>query len=316
MEKRKPSQYIWFVLASIALHLFFFFGFIFLNEFLFFSELFKRLDHEIIDKTDDLTAQIELIDIKENQKQVVEQDDSINKEEPAEADYLSKDDQSVKEQTKASISGAFKNSRPSQARPESVQSSPTVTAKKMVTERPPFKSASPLGLAGLAPSNDLEEIIQRQEAYQKQQQQTPLSQASTQSPLATPSMTDDYLEDVKQGDFTRLNTRRFEHYSFYSRVKGQLRSHWNPLIRQEVYFIYSTKRSLASLNKKRTTLRVTLDKNGYLTKVELLTTSGNEKIDMAAIQAFRTAAPFPNPPIELLEKDGHLRLFWDFVLET
>jgi protein TonB len=316
MEKRKPSHYIWFVLASIALHLLFFFGFIFLNNLLFFSELFKRLDHEIVDKTEDLSAQIELVDIKENQRQIVEQDEKANKKKPEESDYLSRDDQTVKEQTKARLNGAFKNSSPSPAQPQAAQSSPTVPAKKMLQSRPPFRNSAPLGLAGLTPSNDLDEIMKRQEEYQKQQKQSPLSQASPPSPFSGPSMTDDYLEDVKEGDFTRLNTRRFEHYSFYSRVKGQLRSHWNPLIRQEVYFIFSTTRSLASLDKKRTTLRVTLDKNGYLKQIELLTTSGNRKIDMAAIQAFRTAAPFPNPPKELLEKDGHLRLFWDFVLET
>jgi len=253
---------------------------------------------------------------------VVEQDDVSNKQKPDDPDYLSKNDQSVKEETKARLNGAFKNSKPSPAQPQapsSQPSTPSITAKKMLESRPPFKNTSPLGLAGLTPSNDLEEIMKRQEEYEKQQRQQrqrPLSQASPASPYSTPSATDDYLKDVKEGDFTRLNTRRFEHYSFYSRVKGQLRSHWNPLIRQEVYFIFSTQRSVASLDKKRTTLRVTLDKNGYLKQVELLTTSGNRKIDMAAIQAFRTAAPFPNPPAELLEKDGHLRLFWDFVLET
>ena len=313
MEKRKPSHYIWFTLASIALHLLFFFGFIFLNNLLFFSELFKRLDHSIVDKTDDLNAQIELVDIKENQKQIVEQSENAEEKDPDEADYLSRNDQVVKEQTKARLNGAFKNSHSNPFQLQTASNSPKVSAKKMLQNRPPFKNLSPLGLAGLTPSNDLEEIMKKQE---REYQKSPLGQNSPQSSFSEPNMTDDYLKDIKKGDFTRLNTRRFKHYSFYSRVKGQLRSQWNPLIRQEVYFIFSTKRSLASLNKKRTTLRVTLDQNGYLRQIELLTTSGNHKIDIAAIQAFRKAAPFPNPPKELLEKDGHLRLFWDFVLET
>ena len=343
-EKRKPSQYIWFALASIALHFFFFFGFILLNDFLFFSELFKRLDHTIVDKTNDLSTQIELVDIRENSKQVVEQDERANNKKPKKTAYLSHSDQTVKEETKAHLTGAFQNSQTRtsqpqpqpqsqlrsqpQSQPQIPPTSPTArtTAKQMIQDRPPFKIPSPLGLVGLTPSNSLEEIIKRQGEHQKEQKQTLLDHASSLNPGLSPgpslipfsnsSMTDDYLEDVRRGDLTRLNTRRFEHYSFYSRVKGQLRSHWSPLIRQEVYFIFSTQRSLASLGKKRTTLRVTLDKEGYLKQVELLTTSGNRNIDRIAIQAFRTAAPFPNPPKDLLEKDGHLRLFWDFVLET
>jgi len=321
MKRRKPSDYILFIIASIALHLFMFFGFIFLNDYLFFSELFKRLDHQVVDKTQDLSTQIELIDIKENQKQFVEQSDkSLNEKAPEDAKFISKNDQTVEKETKARLNGAFQNSKAQRPSPQvsEIKTKPSeTTVQKLLQSRPAFQPTGPLALKGLRPSNDLQKVMERQNKQMEELQQKAITQeAQALSPFSSPSATDDYLKDIIDGDFTALNTKRFKHYSFYSRVKGQLRSHWSPLIRQEVYFVYSTKRSLASLDKKRTTLRVTLDKDGYLKKVELLTTSGNDKVDMAAIQAFRTAAPFPNPPEELLEKDGKLRLFWDFVLET
>jgi|GEM_PF-2375500 len=342
MKNKKPSTYIWFALASLALHFIVFYGLLFINDFLIYSELFKRLDHSIEDKTKDLSTQIELIDI--NKKQFVEQDKAKDGEKPKDPDYISQSDQSVKEETKARVNDAFKNSKASNARPAvNVRASEPSKAQNQTSKNtPPSKNKksgqkaqtnflsskrpslfsqneklNPLGVQGLQPSNDLNEIHKRQEALQQQaseQSRPPLLQDALAG--SAPSSTDDYLEDVIDGDFTRLNTRRFEHYSFYSRVKEQLRSHWNPLIRQEVYFVYSTTRSLASLGKRRTTLRVTLDKKGYLKKIELLTSSDNKKVDNAAIQAFRTAAPFPNPPRELLEKDGYMRVFWDFVLET
>ncbi len=345
MKNKKPSTYIWFALASLALHFIVFYGLLFINDFLIYSELFKRLDHSIEDKTKDLSTQIELIDI--NKKQFVEQDKTEDGETPKEADYLSQSDQLVKKETKARVNDAFKNSKASNARPaKSAKASETsktqnqkqslknITASKnkkagqktqaqfLLSKRPSLysqnKKLNPLGVQGLEPSNNLDEIHKRQEALQQQAAEQLIRPPLLQQALAgaAPSSTDDYLEDVIDGDFTRLNTRRFKHYSFYSRVKEQLRSHWNPLIRQEVYFVYSTTRSLASLGKRRTTLRVTLDKKGYLKKIELLTSSDNKKVDNAAIQAFRTAAPFPNPPSELLEKDGYMRVFWDFVLET
>lgn len=330
-ERRKENiiRTLAFLGASALIHLVLFFGFIFMNDYLFYSELFKRLDHTLVDKTDDLSAQIELVDLKEKSKQIVEQSDSKKSDTPPEdSKFLSKENQKVEKQTKARKNGAFQNRQTSAPLPQTSNSqaqNPSKpqeykTAKEMLEN--PKKSAgsksnpSDLGLKGLDPSKTTQEIFEKRQAEQKrlQQAQEQQRQASQSSP--SQSQTDDYLEDIKEGDFTMLSTRRFKHYSFYSRVKSQLRSRWNPLIRQEVYFIYSTKRSLASLNKKRTTLRVTLNKNGYLEQIELLTTSGNKEIDNAAIQAFRTAAPFPNPPQDLLEKDGTIKLFWDFVLET
>jgi protein TonB len=39
-------------------------------------------------------------------------------------------------------------------------------------------------------------------------------------------------------------------------------------------------------------------------------------LDSAAVEAFRQAAPFPNPPKGMVEADGTIKIRWDFVLEA
>jgi protein TonB len=44
--------------------------------------------------------------------------------------------------------------------------------------------------------------------------------------------------------------------------------------------------------------------------------SGLTDLDDAAVEAFRAAAPFPNPPNGIVEGDGLIRIRWDFILEA
>ena len=41
-----------------------------------------------------------------------------------------------------------------------------------------------------------------------------------------------------------------------------------------------------------------------------------KKVITAAIEAFKEAAPFPNPPAGIVESDGTIKIRWDFVLEA
>ena len=40
------------------------------------------------------------------------------------------------------------------------------------------------------------------------------------------------------------------------------------------------------------------------------------ELDDAAVEAFRQAAPFPNPPKGLIETDGTIKIRWNFVVES
>lgn len=296
-EKPQSGRFLIFLIISALVHIglfaFLFFG----PRYLFLAELNRRLDHTIENKTEDLVTQIELINEEELRKQVVEQsENSINEEAPKDAEYLSAKNQKVEEQTKARNNGKFSNS-----------SAPGVTAIS-VGQKPKAKEQKTsevknLGLNGLPLGDTVSE----------QNSELRKSYASVGEGL---SQTDDYLDDVKEGDQTLLNTKEFIYYSYFMRVKDQLRSHWNPLIRKNVQVLYAKDRNIAGLNVKATSVRITLDKSGYLEKIELLKTSGYEELDVAAIQAFRAAAPFLNPPMGLLEKDKRIRIVWDFILES
>ncbi len=293
-EKPESGRFLVFLVISAIVHIGLFALLLLGPRYFFLSELNRRLDHTVENKTEDLITQIELINEEELRKQVVEQSDvSVNEVIPKESDYLSAKNQSVEKETKARNNGKFNNS-----------SAPGVTQvirgqkSKGKTKKQPVKN---FGLSGL-PLDDPSENNKAQKSY-----------ASFGDGL---SQTDDYLKDVDEGAQTVLNTKEFIYYSYFMRVKDQLRSHWNPRIRKNVQVLYAKDRTIANLNVKATSVRVTLDKSGYLEKIELLKTSGYEELDVAAIQAFRSAAPFLNPPTGLLEKDKRIRIVWDFILES
>ncbi len=252
---------------------------------LWVNEFKDKYSHTVEDKTKDVVTQVELVDLKEDLKQIVEQSPtSINDEIPERADFLSKNNQKVKIQTRARRTGRFHNASKSGSPAQQV-SKKTVARKK-----------ADLGLSGLA----IDEISK------------PHGYGGTG---ATVSQTEDHLKDIEKGAHTLLNTKKFLHYSYFMRIKEQVRSHWHPKIRSNVKMLFSQGRAPTSFNDKSTSLRVTLKANGALDKLELLKTSGVPAIDHAAVTAFQAAAPFTNPPSALKESDGKIRFMWDFILE-
>jgi TonB family protein len=83
-----------------------------------------------------------------------------------------------------------------------------------------------------------------------------------------------------------------------------------------VKIIYRQGRNIASAKDRVTQVLVTLNDKGELLKIEVLTQSGVEQLDAAAIEAFKAASPFPNPPKGMVEPDGTIKIRWDFVLEA
>ena len=128
------------------------------------------------------------------------------------------------------------------------------------------------------------------------------------------SGTEDYIKGVKAGDKTLLNSRQFVYYSYYNRIRQQVNQYWRPHIRQALQHL--------ALNNKYihmdhiTRLKITLDSDGYLLHIKVLRASGLVEVDAVALQAFELAAPFPNPPKNLIEEDGTINIHWSFILET
>ncbi|NCN95334.1 MAG: TonB family protein [Bdellovibrionales bacterium] len=220
-------------------------------------------------------------------RQIVEQQTQINDEVDENAKYLSAFDQKVIEQTKAQASGAFKNTagggKKSEAKNEKFEKGELPSLKKLM---PSFKS----------------ENISNFDGDGKRQDEQ--------------SQTDDHIKDVKSGLQTLLSTREFVYYSYYARIKDQIRQHWGPNVREKVKIIYKQGRNIASARDRVTQVLVILDKTGSLVRVEVLSASGVVDLDAAAIEAFQQAAPFPNPPQGMVETDGTIKIRWDFILEA
>lgn len=130
------------------------------------------------------------------------------------------------------------------------------------------------------------------------------------------SQTLDYIKNLDPGIETILSSKEFKYYTYFSRVRQQLNQHWTPKVRSKVTQIYKSGRSIASTDDMITRCLITLDNAGKLIKVQIIGNSGVVELDEAAVEAFRSAAPFPNPPKGMVDSDGTIKLRWDFILEA
>lgn len=232
--------------------------------------------------------------------QVVEQDKKLNDDVDPNTRFLSAHNQRVIRETKAARSGKFTNTalggQKDEGTPDGDKKSEVVD-KKTVKNR---ERGELPGLKDLIPKYSL----------------VPGPKAPNAEKTGDPSQSDDYLKDVNTGMQTLLSTREFVYYTYYARIKEAIRQHWEPGVREKVKIIYRQGRNIASAKDRVTQVMVTLNNKGELIRVEVLTASGVIDLDNAAIEAFRAAQPFPNPPKGMVESDGTIKIRWDFVLEA
>lgn len=253
-------------------------------------------------------------------KQIVQQESTVNDEVPQKDAYLSAKNQTVKEETRALLTGKFKNSgmtgkgKPTaeadEQKKENAKVSKTAKALQMDNEEPSKnnsllpsqKTSSGLPtLAALKPKFKWNEDSQEMRGF---------------NGVGDASQTSDYLKDQKTGNQTLLNTREFVYYTYYNRIRAQLEQYWGPTIKEKVRKIFAQGRKIASDEDHITRVLITLDKMGTLVNVQVVGASGVRDLDEAAIEAFRAAAPFPNPPLGIVDSDGTIKIRWDFVIES
>jgi TonB family protein len=139
--------------------------------------------------------------------------------------------------------------------------------------------------------------------------------AQTGTQVGETSTTNDNLS-VQEDLITKLNTKEYKYYGYYHRIKVQLNQWWQPKVREKVTKMVNQGRTIASEENKTTRLIIILNNAGSLVKVQVLAESGVRDLDDAAVEAFRSAAPFPNPPKGIIESDGTVKIRWDFVVES
>lgn len=259
-------------------------------------------------------------DAKSKAQQIVSSDDRrLNDEKDPNAKYLSQFDQKVVRETRALKSGKFANTggkgaaaAPAQAKPETP--SDTEKSQETLATKSDIKTFQGGDLA-VTPKTGLA-------AFNPSFRKLPVVPDPTAAPNETSgdgreiSATDDHLKDVPSGLDTMLSTREFLYYSYYNRIKSQLRQHWEPKIKEKFTKIVRQGRTIASEGDKITRVIIILDDRGTLIHVQVVGRSGITDLDDAAVEAFRAAAPFPNPPKGIVEADGTIKIRWDFVLEA
>ncbi len=126
----------------------------------------------------------------------------------------------------------------------------------------------------------------------------------------------EYVKGFRDGEQTMLNTREFVFYGYFQRIRQRLDHAWEKSLRDRLAKYFYRGRQLASETDYMTQLLVSLDKEGRITRVQVIGVSGTGELDEAAIKAFNDAGPFPNPPTGLVDNRGQVLVRWDFVLKT
>src|SRR5205085_11993808 len=122
----------------------------------------------------------------------------------------------------------------------------------------------------------------------------------------------DHVEDVDEGDENAFSSRAWVGASFINRAKRQVRQEWDP---GRVWLQHDPNGQVFGTKSRLTVLRVTLTAEGKLVKAVVIQPSGVDFLDDEAVRAFGAAAPFPNPPAVLRDKDGMISFNFGFYFE-
>jgi protein TonB len=258
--------------------------------------------------------------------QIVQQDQQLNDEVPVNTRFLSKHNQVVKQQEQAAVNGKFKNS--DETGGEKKQQKTPGKMKETDVAKDDSRDVTPEEKRDdakefLTSDDGIETGLRKKTSKLKPFMPSfrPTVPELNAQDLAVgggegPSATDDHLKDVKTGMQTLLSTKEFLYYSYYNRIRAKLTQYWQPKIREKMERIMREGRTIASTGDKVTKIIIILDDKGVLRKVQVLGTAGVRDLDDAAVEAFRAAAPFPNPPKGMVDGDGTIKIRWDFVLEA
>ena len=121
-----------------------------------------------------------------------------------------------------------------------------------------------------------------------------------------------YIPEVRSGGFTALNTDQFIHYTFYARTHEQIRNRWITQIRSFIDSSMQTEINRLAQRTQVSQIEVILTPDGHFVRALIHQKADNSNLDEAAISAFRLAAPFNNPPSEMIEPDGYIHLHYAF----
>lgn len=299
--KTTPRKFTFkeYVIASVVFHIVFFLSLFLTAKFQKdFAEKNKPVEVAIISE-DELAALRQPV-VDPQAKQIV--DSAANEQKNDKAKFLSEKDNTVDKETKAKAGDQFKNAKKQAAKAAAAEQKQAASKGSKPTT-PQLFSDKFDPYAALA-KKDMQQELKN------------FSKGQTGAEQGEQSTSNDHLDGVSEDLITKLNTKEYKYYGFYHRIKIQLNQWWQPKVREKVTKMVRQGRTIASDTNKVTKLVIVLNDSGNLVKVQVLGESGVRDLDDAAVEAFRQAAPFPNPPKGIIETDGTVKIRWDFVIES
>jgi TonB family protein len=262
----------------------------------------------VFDKPKEKVIKIKLFNKNSKTKRQIVQTEKMieNHKKPMENAYLGKANNRVDRQTKAAITGKFKSAGIGNKKGtvQKTQSRKSAKVKEKVKN---------LKFSDLAVKSSPATFTKKKMQDSNMQLAKGLKNGSQKSMGL--GQTNDYIEDVPLGDFTKLNTQQFEFYGFYDRIRQRLEMFWGTNIQEQAEKLMKKGRSIASDQNHITALLIELNEKGEIVDVSVDSPSGVRELDNAAIRTFNQAGPFPNPPKGMI-KNGRAKIKWSFVVNS
>ncbi|MBC8066980.1 MAG: energy transducer TonB, partial [Deltaproteobacteria bacterium] len=142
---------------------------------------------------------------------------------------------------------------------------------------------------------------------------SPGTRKALREALGTPGGFDDIDSSVDEGDETTVDSNRWKFSSFFNRVRNGVSQHWHPEV---LHASNDPDGRKYGTKTRRTRLVISLNPDGSLNRVRLEGSSDVDYLDEEAIRAVRTAAPFANPPPDLVDpRTGLIEFGFGFIFE-
>jgi TonB family protein len=123
-----------------------------------------------------------------------------------------------------------------------------------------------------------------------------------------------FSDDLETGNNTLLNTDSVVYASFFNRIADTIYESWVGYARDAVWKRPFRKGELEP-KTYITKIRITLNRSGDVTEIDLLESSGIPDFDEAPKKAFWDSEPFRNPPKQMFKEDGYARFVYEFHFE-
>jgi len=239
---------------------------------------------------------------------------------PKDAKYLSQHNTRVKEEMKARPQRRSKKSRMGAPAPKvsKIQSKRSRSIDETTTSQPKTKRELAADSQQKARKNR-GDLAKRTKVFRSAKSRALLPSIDKQATLANlqtltgAAASDDALLDVKkEGATTLLNSRKFQHWSYFDTIKQRVRKHWNP---QNAHRRADPTGKIYGVKDRLTILRVTLNQKGTIMQLSTVKNSGMRPLDHEAQRALNIAGPFPNPPQGLIDKKGRIDFQFGFFFE-